>query len=259
MDKQKLMTLAAGLILGFAAGFVFADRADRQERERLSAEVARLKGGDRAAGRQPAAQARQQQGPDELPDLSEADVRNIVAKADASPADLGLQRLSGNALYYYAFKKNDPSVLPEAARILRRAHEADPADYELLLRLADSLYVVARNLDPSRMGEARAALEEALRSKPRDADVIMNIGLTYHFDRPPDTRRAVREYRRALGIDPRHEGALENLALALVAEGDLAGAERAAAELERAAPSSPKLADIRAQLAQKRNAARGPE
>lgn len=269
MNRQNVITLAVGLALGFAAGFIFADSADRKERDRLSAEVARLRSGDRGAGKQQADKS--QSGDAELTDLTGAQLRDAivnltdeqlraaVTKADADPANVQLQKMTGQVLYFYAYNKRDVSVLPEAVRILKRANEADPADYVVLRTLADSIYTVAFNSEPQLMGEAREYLEKAQKIKPDETDVIVQIGLTYHFDKPPDTRRAIREYRRALELDPRHEGALENLALALVAEGDLKGAEKTAAELEKVAPSSTKLADIRAQLAQKRNASGGPE
>ncbi len=264
MNKQSIITLAVGLALGFAAGFIFADSADRKERDRLSAEVARLKAGDKEAGKpQPgAAELTDLNGTqlrDAISNLTDEQLRAAITKADADPADLQLQKMTGQVLYFYAYNKRDVSVLPEAVRILKRAHEADPADYVVLRTLADSVYTVAINSEPQLMGEAREYLGKAQKVKPYEPDVIVQIGLTYHFDKPPDTRRAIREYRRALEIDPQHEGALENLALALVAEGDLAGAEKAAAELEKVDPSNTKLADVRAQLAQKRNAAGGRE
>jgi Flp pilus assembly protein TadD len=111
--------------------------------------------------------------------------------------------------------------------------------------------------DAKMIAEARKLYEAALVLKPDDAVVRTSLGLTHFYNKPSDPQRAIREYRRALEIEPRHEGALENLALAQVAEGDLSGAEKTAAELEKVDPSSAKLADIRAQLAQKRNAAGG--
>ena len=99
VNKQKIITLIVGIILGFAAGFIFADSADRRERDRLKAEVARLRGG--GDNKEPEKQTAKQspQSPSSLPDLSDEELRNVIAKADASPGDLSLQKLSGNALY----------------------------------------------------------------------------------------------------------------------------------------------------------------
>lgn len=256
MSWRQVIFIAAGVVLGFVGGFVFADTANRGEQEKLRAEVARLReGAARGASQQQAAAG---ESPDEfrLPDLSDEQLRNAVARADANPGDLSLQRVAGQALHLYAVQKGNATILPEAARILRRAHEADPKDVDVLLRLANALYIMARNGDPARMAEARAYMEKAAALNPNDPDVHTGLGLTYFHDRPSDPARAARAYRRALERDARNELALQNLAAALLASGEVAEAGRRIAELERVNPSNEALADLRAQLAQRRNAAR---
>lgn len=254
MSAHKIIYAAVGVVLGFAVGFVFADRANRGEHDKLRAEVARLRAAAPTPAEQPAARTTS---PDEftLPDLTDEQLRNAVARADANPGDLALQRTAGQALHLYAVQKGNASVLPDAARILKRVHDSDPRDIDVLLRLANALYVLARNGDAGRMREARALLEKASSMKPRDAEVLASLGLTYFHDRPSDPRRAAQEYRRALEADPRNEMALENLAAAMIASGDFAEAERRMAELEKVNASNETLVNLRAQLAQKKNAA----
>lgn len=258
MNLHKIIYLAAGVVLGFAAGFIFADRANRGEQDKLRAEVARLRAGAPAPGEQPSqAAGRSPQGEGfTLPDLTDEQLRAAVARADANPGDLALQRTAGQALHLYAMQKGNASILPEAARILKRAHDADPEDRDVLLRLANSLYVLGLNGEPERMREARTYLQKASAKNQKDAELLASLGLTYFHDRPSDPRRAMRKYRRALEVEPRNEMALENLAAALIATGDLAEAEARMAELEKVNASSESLTDLRAQLAQKRNAAR---
>ncbi len=126
----------------------------------------------------------------------------------------------------------------------------------MLLRLANALYILARNGEQQRMVEARGYLEKALALKPDDPDVRASLGLTYQYDRPPDPRRAAREYRKALSADPQNEMALQNLASALMATGDFDGAAKTIADLEKVNPADERLSDLRARLAQGRNAAR---
>lgn len=258
--QKVILIAAAAAIVGFAAGFLFADTANRKEHERLRGELARAQKASPAPG--PDSKAGAQGGPNAerptLPDLSEEQLRNAVARADADVSNLELQRTAGQALHLYAVEKGNSSILPDAARILRRAHEADPKDYDLLLRLANTLYLLAQTGDPARMPESRAYLEKAASLRPDDADTRASIGLTYFHQKPSDPRAAAREYRRALALDPRHEFSLQNLAAALVEAGELSEAEKTLGELERVNPRNEALVNLRAGLAQRKNAGAGP-
>lgn len=259
MNAQKLIILAAGLVAGFAAGFFLANNVNSKEASELRAEVARL----RASGTSQQPDSRQQppaaQAPsseDEIPDLTDEQLRGAVAKADASPDDPQLQRISGQGLYFYAMRKGNAAILPDAARILRRAHEADPKDSKITVLLANALFVLSQNGEPERITDARAFYQKALASTPDDPAVRTSLGRTYFYAKPSDARAAIREYRRALDIDPRNEMALHDLSAALISTGALEEAERRLSELERVNPDAGALANLRAQLAQRRNEAK---
>lgn len=259
MNAQKLILLAIGLVAGFAAGFILANSVNSKEAAELRSEVARLRSSAPAAGLQQPAQQSQQgvpaSGDEEIPNLTDEQLRGAVAKADAGPEDINLQRISGQGLYFYAMQKGNAAILPDAARILRRVHEADPKDAKITILLANALFILSQNGGaPEHLEEARTYYQKALALRPGDADARASLGRTYFYAKPPDTRSAIREYRKALEADPSHEVALHDLAAAYIAAGDLGEAEKRIAELERVNPASGSLANLRAQLAQKRNA-----
>ena len=63
--------------------------------------------------------------------------------------------------------------------------------------------------------------------------------------------------RLSLDKDPRHEMALQNIASALVSTGATREAEQRVAELEQVNPNNNALNNLRAQLAQAKNAGGG--
>ena len=92
--------------------------------------------------------------------------------------------------------------------------------------------------------------------QPDDAIARTSLGLTYFYDKPSDPQRAMREYRRVLQTDPRQEMALQSLAAALIETRNLDEAAKRLDELEKVNPSNQELPNLRAQLEQKRNAAK---
>jgi tetratricopeptide (TPR) repeat protein len=249
LSAKVMLVFAVGLALGFALGFAVTNSLNRAELDGARAQS--------ATGPAPPASPApvNPEDPSTFPDLSDEQLRDAVARADAAPADAELQRTAGQALYLYAMNKGKASVLPDAARILRRAHEANPKDFNTALFAGNANLVLARReQDPARLAEARRLFELALAAKPDDVIARTSLGLTYYFATPPDPRRAIREYRRALQTDPQSEAALQSLAAALIEAGELQEAERRIAELERIDASTPELANLRAQLEQKRNA-----
>lgn len=267
VNTKIILVLAAGLVVGFVVGFVLANSVNRQEDERLRGELARLRAGgaqkdtgqSQTQRTQGAAGAQKDAGGDDddsFPTLTDEQLKNAVTKADASPSDAELQKKTGKALYVYALQKGEASILPDVARILKRAHELDAKDYDTTVMAGNAYFILARNGgDAAQYADARRLYEDALSSKPDDVIVRTSLGLTYFYGKPPDARRAIREYRQALKTDPRQPMALQSLAAALIETGDLKEAETRLGELERANPSNTELANLRAQLEQKKNAA----
>jgi tetratricopeptide (TPR) repeat protein len=252
---------AAGLLIGFAVGFRLADGLNREEHERLRAELARLRSGGEAtpgagaaapSGQPPAAA-------DELniPTLTGEQLRAAIERADSAPADADLQRTSGQALYLYAMQKGNAEILPEVARILERAYQLDPGNARLAVFAGNAHFLVARQIgDTARLRRARRFYERALEVDPADTDTRTSLGLTYFFDTPSDPERAAREYARALETNSRAEAPLQGLVAALVAAGRFDEAERRLEELATLNANNPELQNLRAQLEQKRNAAK---
>jgi tetratricopeptide (TPR) repeat protein len=262
-NARTLAVGAACLVLGLVAGFLFTNAINRAEQERLSAEVATLRASGSGAGKAaaPAAGRQPQQTPadgeDSFPQLTDEQLANAVSKADAEPRDAELQRKVGQALYVYAWQSGNASILPDVARILRRAHELDPKDYKTTVMAGDAQFLIARSRnDAAALADARKLYESALAAQPGDAVVRTSFGLTYFYGNPSDPQRAIREYRRALQTDPKQEMAVQNLAAALIATGGFEEAARRLEELEKMNASNAELPNLRAQLEQKRNAAK---
>ncbi|HEY0082666.1 MAG TPA: tetratricopeptide repeat protein [Pyrinomonadaceae bacterium] len=254
MNTHKLLYALAGLVAGCVIGFLFASSVDRKELEELRGEVARARSGatgqktgetGKAGATDPAAA---------MP--TDEEMRDLIAKADASRQDTEYQRKVGQGVYMYALGTGKPALLPEAVRLLKRAHEADPKNYETTVLVGNSLFALAQTGDASKYGEARVYYNKALAEKPEDTNVNTLLGMTYYFGRPSDPERAIKSYRKSLAADPRHEMALQSLSSALIATGAIDEARKRIEELEAVNSANAALSNLRAQLAQARNAAK---
>jgi tetratricopeptide (TPR) repeat protein len=186
---------------------------------------------------------------------SDEEIRGAIAKTDARADDIRLQRNFGLALYQYSQQAQETRYLPDIARILKRAYDDDPKDHDLTVSLASVYFDIGQSSDPAGFVEARKYYLKALEMKPEDASVRASLGQTYYFAKPSDPQRAIVEYRKSLAIDPRHEAALQNLASALITTGNHEEAQKRIEELQKLNSSNPALSNLRAQLAQSRNAA----
>lgn len=265
VNTKIVLVLVVGLLVGFFVGFVLANNINKQEDERLRGELARARaggaqkdsGGDGRTQGSTGAQSASGAGGKEFPTLTDEQLKNAVTKADASPSDAELQKKVGQGLYVYAWQTSNYEILPDVARILKRAHDLDAKDYKTTVMAGDAFFLIARGKDgdPVPLADARSFYEAALKAKPEDVIVRTSLGLTYFYGKPPDARRAIREYRQALKAEPQHEAALQSITQALIETGDLAEAETRLGELEKVNPSNPELPNLRTQLEQKKNAA----
>ncbi len=256
MSKSKILFVAIGLLSGFVIGFGFANAVNHKERDELRAEVQRLRATPQKTNGASAAASRFATDDANNRPLSENEIQDAIKTADARSDDLYLQKNLGQALYAYARRTPDAAAayLPDVARLLKRACDANPKDREALVALGNVLFDIAqKSSEPARFSEARIYYEKALALKSNDANIRSDLGLTYYFGQPADPQRAIAEYRRSLVIDPRHEPTLQNLAAALIKTGQREEAERRINELQSLDASNPALPDLRAQLQQNRN------
>jgi tetratricopeptide (TPR) repeat protein len=260
-NTKIVLVFVVGAVLGFGVGFWLANNVNRQEQERLRADLSRLQSGAAASAsppggsKQPARAAADDDA--SIPTLTDEQLKNAIARADASPSDAELQKQVGQNLYVYAWMKGKPSILPDVARVLKRAHELDPKDFKTALMGGDALFLAARDGgDTKQIADARKLYEDALAIKPDDTESRTKLGMTYFYDNPSDPKRAVQEYRRVLQADPRQEMALQSLAAALIETGNLDEAAKRLDELEKVNPSNQEISNLRAQLEQKKNAAK---
>jgi tetratricopeptide (TPR) repeat protein len=264
LSTQKIIYLVIGIVLGFIVGFALANSVNRQEQDKLRAEVTRLRAdpsGDAQTGdAQPAGATRPQTGDPSMPNISDEKLKDAITRADANPKDIAFQKTSGQGLFIIAMQTGNGAILPDAARFLKRAYEADPKDYNVTVMLGNAHLLMARDESGgdshAHFNEARTYYQKALVAKPDDLIVRTSLGLTYFYDKPSDPQRAIREYRKALEIDPRHEATLQNLVAALLSTDDIAEAGRRLEELQNVNSSNRELPNLRAQLEQKKNAAK---
>ena len=253
MSSRNLLFCLAGLVLGFAVGFVLANQivpaGGRAAAE--SNAPAESQPGAAAPGAAGPIDPSQAGGP--LPaghpdigglasDGSPADPNGVAATnvdaqkameaADAKAGDYKLQLAAAET--FYRLKAYD-----KAALYLDRALKLKPRDAAALALAGHARY------DAGDFAAAGAFYERALAVEPNNADVRADLGNTYTKRQPPDLRRAVEEYRKAIKANPRHEIALQNMASVAAQLGDKAAAREAVEQLAAANPSNPTLPALR--------------
>ena len=245
VDKRRILYGFVGLLAGLLIGFFVANRLNRGEVDALRAELSNLR------AHAPARAEETSGAKSSASSLTDEEIRDAIASADARPADLYLQRNLGLALYRYSTQTPNAFYLADVVRLLKRAYEGNSKDYEAVVALANVLMERGQSADPKYLLEARAYYLKALALKPEDVETRTALGLTYYLGNPSEPQRAISEYRRSLLIDPHHELTLQNLAAALISTGGMDEARKRIEELSGLNPSNPALPDLRARLAQR--------
>ncbi len=196
MGKKGFWIATIGILFGFAGGFFFANMLNRQEIDSLKAKAAQS----------PVSEKAEPGGNDQnVPDLTADEIKQKIAQADQNPENIDFQKNLGLSLYLYAEMRKNTELLPEAKRLMLRAYEKDPKDYELLIGLANVSFVLGqKNQDNKSLEEAREFYHRALEIKPKEVDLQTDVGSTYFLETPPQYEKALAEYRKALRIDPNH-------------------------------------------------------
>ncbi|HEX8370986.1 MAG TPA: tetratricopeptide repeat protein [Pyrinomonadaceae bacterium] len=239
MNKKAIALSIIAVIISFIGGFLLANALNRQELNTLRAENAQLKN----AQPQPA----------DL-NLADEEIRKKIAEADRNPTDFEFQKNLAIGLYRYAGMKQDAKFLPEVARLLKRAHETNPQDYETIVGLGNVYLDLGQiNKDNAAIEQSREFYRKALSIKKDDADVQNDLGLTYFFAAPPQAEKAIAEYEKALQMNPKHEKSVENLIRAHLSLGKVKEAENFLNKLKQIDSQNEALPDLEAQIAQSGN------
>ncbi|MDQ3799065.1 MAG: tetratricopeptide repeat protein [Acidobacteriota bacterium] len=243
MNKKALALSVIAVIASFIGGFLLANALNRKDLDALRAENAQLK----TARTQSSSRA------DEVT-LSDEEIRGKIEEADRNPSNFDFQRNLAFALYSYAQAEQDAKYLPDVARLLRRAVETKPQDYETIVALGNVYLDIGQiNRDNRAIEQSREFYHKALALKKDDADVQNDLGLTYFFASPPEPEKAIAEYEKALRMNPNHEKSVENLIRAHLSLGKAEEAEVFLNKLKQINSKNRALPDLEAQVAQSRN------
>jgi cytochrome c-type biogenesis protein CcmH/NrfG len=108
-------------------------------------------------------------------------------------------------------------LIGESARILKRAHDKLPKDFEVAVALGTAHYDLGSlKEDKAEWKLSQEFLGKALEIKPDNVAARADYGSTFAFADPPDLSRAVTEIRKALETEPRNARALLLLTQALL-------------------------------------------
>lgn len=222
MQKHLLFGLA-GLIVGLAVGFYGANRINRDNSVPLA-----------TATEQPVNLPDDQDGGG--PEITKADpqvnVADTIQKADAEPENFAAQMKAGDM--YAKIKKFDKAI-----EYYKRGLAIQPENFQANIVMANA------NFDAKQFEEAEIFYNKALLMNPKDVNARTDLGSTFVERKIPDYDRAIKEFRKAQELEPKHEPTLYYLGVAYFRKGDTENANKALAELEKANPASQLIARLR--------------
>ena len=245
MTKDNILFSIIGVLLGVIVGYAFATNLNRQAAVQSA-----------PAGRTMGEVAPGSGLPDNHPPLTEnaggsdkaaasgAD-KALIERAQAEPKNFDAQMQA--AAVYYRDRRFD-----EAIELLIHANQLRPDNYEAVVALGNA------NFDAKRYEIAEKWYTAALVKNPKDINVRTDLGLTFLFREPQNLDRAIKEFRRSLELDPRHEQTLQNMVVALTRKGVLKEAESTLDKLREVNPNNQGLTKLSSDLEAARMSAQQP-
>lgn len=228
MNKSFIWISVLAVLIAFTGGFLIANSLNRSEFLTLKAENERLK-------TNPPANANTNE-----QELSDEEIKQKIAEADQNPDNFNFQKNLGIGLYRYATLKQNPELLLDVERILKRAYEKNPKDQDVLVFYGNTIFDIGfAKKDNAKFEQARKIYTEALSQQPKDADIQTDFGLTYFYENPPQDDKAIAELQKTLAIKPDHERSLQYLAQIYTRQNNPAESQRYLAELKKVNPNNP--------------------
>lgn len=240
MSNKNFWLTLVGMAVCFAGGFLLANSLNRNEIAALQAQQRTAPGNTNPAATPAGAE----------PELSDAEIKQKIAEADKDPNNVGFQKDLGIALYRYGIAKQNPTLIEEAVRLLKRADEKSPKDFETVVTIGNALFdIAAMRNDKAGYKPARDYYQRALEIRPGDTEVMADFGSTYLLGEPMEIEKAQTELTKALAISATNERALQFLTQVYIKKGNKAEAEKTFAKLKSVNPSSPMIKELTNQIA----------
>ncbi len=238
MKRSSFFFSILAVILSFAGGFLIANSFNRSELESVRSENDRLKA-NVAETTNKAAEF----------ELSDEEIKARISEADGNPTNLKFNRDLAIALYRYGAIKKDVPLLAESVRLLERSLAAEPKDFDVIVTLGNAHFDIATfGKESGRFKIAREVYNRSLQLKPRDANIITDIALTFFLEDPPELVQAAVEFEKALAIDPKNERALQFYTQALWQAGKTEQAAATLAKLKQHNGSNSAIPELEAML-----------
>lgn len=198
------MFLAIGLLLGLIVGFIGTNRLNSSPIAPASSSAPASSDTDANTALPPNHPPIGDQGPR---GSGAPEVMATIEKAKSNPQDYEAQMTAAD-LYYQIQRFDDAALLYETAAKLK------PAEIEPMIKAGNAYF------DGEKYEQAERWYTQALAKDDKNIEVRTDLGLTFFLREPRDVARAIKEYQRALVIDPEHEVTLQNLAVAYSESGD---------------------------------------
>jgi tetratricopeptide (TPR) repeat protein len=230
-----------GLLVGFIVGFFYANHYNKTATPTMPTAGVPGMSGQLPPNHPPI-------GPDE------AEITKTVQAADSSQDSFEAQVTAAGSLYR-------AGKLEDALKYYERAGKLKPDDYNVLVQLGNVNFDLGDHhlehqdaaQSNARFIEAGKWYERALAKNPSDVNVRTDYGLTYYKRQPKELDRAAAEYRKSLGVDPKHPQTLHNLTVTLMEKGDLNEAEATLRRLEQVVPDAPLIQTLRQEINNRRS------
>lgn len=202
------MSLVLGLVVGLAIGFVFANSTSRGgatavQPGNLAANTAPGSNPALPSDHPPLGNAAE----DQILNEPQPQIAAAIERAKKAPRDFEAQMTAAD-LSYQTKKFDEAAVFYEAAIKIR------PNDVEALTKAGNSYF------DSNNFEQAEKWYSQVLLIEPKNVSVRSDLGLTYFLRTPRNIDMAIKEYKIALSINPKHEVSLQNLAFAYNEIGD---------------------------------------
>lgn len=238
MNTKYIWLSVVAVIVSFIGGFLLANALNKSEIANLRSENERQK--------KEASEAPQNQNETTL---SDEEIKKRISEADQNPTNFAFQKSLGLALYQYAGMKQNADLLGEVTRLLDRSYQNNPNDYDVLVALGNSYFDIGLlKKEQENLIKSRSYYQKALDINPGDIEVTTDLGLTFLLISPPETEKALSEFKKSLEKNPNHEKTLRGIAQALISQKNFDEAEKYISTLQKVNPQSPHLVELQEQL-----------